>query len=69
MTDRPELQQLVDAILIEEASIAAHEAALAISKKRLAQLRVMRTAISGGAGWMDGPTRSRLSRLRKERGE
>lgn len=69
MTDRPDLQQLVDAILIEEASIAAHEAALAISKTRLAQLRAMRTKLAGGQGWMDGPTRSRLSRLRKDRGE
>lgn len=69
MTDSPDLAQLVDAILAEEASISMHEAALSISRSRLAQLRALRTAIAGGVGWMDGPTRSRLSRLRNDRGE
>lgn len=46
-----------------------HESALAISRTRLGQLRAMRTLIAGGQGWMDGPTRSRLSRLRKDRGK
>lgn len=69
MTASPDLQQLVDAILAEEASIAMHEAALEISRTRLAQLRAMRTALAGGQGWMDGATRSRLTRLRKDRGE
>ncbi|GGD31263.1 hypothetical protein GCM10011335_37820 [Aureimonas glaciei] len=69
MTDRPDLAQLVDAILLEEASIALHESALAISRVRLAQLRAMRTALAGGAGWMDGATRSRLADLRRGRGE
>jgi hypothetical protein len=69
VTDRPELAQLVDAILIEEASIAMHEAALAISRTRLVQLRAMRTAMAGGEGWMDRAMRSRLADLRKARGE
>lgn len=69
MTASSDLQQLVDAILQEEASIALHESALAISRARLAQLRAMRTALASGAGWMDGATRSRMSRLRKDRGE
>jgi hypothetical protein len=69
VTASPELAQLVDAILQEEASIVLHEAALEISRIRLAQLRAIRTAISGGAGWMDGATKARLSRLRKDRGE
>lgn len=72
MTDRTELTAVVDAILTEEASIAALEASIAISRIRLAQLSHRRadlTAAAGveGQGTMSTATKGRLAELRKSR--
>jgi len=70
MSDRTELDALIAAIIHEEAAILRHQAALVISRSRLATLRHRRTQLgTGGQGTMDGPTRSRLSMLRRDRGK